>query len=117
VRKNIVKDFVAISSGNMSASITGASTVVNQHDTLSYIFKWTGGNTLNGTIGVEASIDGITYFPLDFKTTINASGATDTHQLLISSIGFNYTRPIYTKVDAGASGSLTVELFCSNSGA
>jgi len=118
MRKNLVKDFVALVAGSMAlASLTGALTVVNQHDLLSYVFTWTGGNTTNGSIGIDASLDGLTWFPLDFEQTISVDGATGSHQLLVNKVGFNYTRPTYTRVNGAATGSLTVELFCSNVGA
>lgn len=117
MRKNLVKDFKAINAQTMTAaSIVGAETVINQHDTVNYVFSWSGGNTTNGNIGVEASLDGVTWFALDFGSTINTDGAAGTHQLIIETIGFNLTRPIYTRTNAAATGTLTAELFASNKG-
>ena len=116
-RKLIVKDFKAISAGDMSTdSIIGTQTVVNQHDTVVYNFTWSGGQTVNGNIGIDASLDGSTWFPLDFGTTIVTSAVSGLHQLFIQTVGFNYTRPTYTRTNGSASGTLNVELFCSNLG-
>ena len=117
-RKNLVKDFVSINAGALSnASLKGVSTVLNQFDILSYIFTWTGGQTTNGDIGIEASLDNITWFPLDFSVTMSLNAVSGNHQLLIKDVAFSYARPFYTRTNGSASGTLTVELFSTNKGA
>ena len=98
-------------------SLIGAATTVNQFDTLSYFFKWSGAQATNGSISIQASLDGITYWDLDFLTTISTDGVSGTHQLLITKVSFNFARPVYTRVNAGATGSLSVELFATGVGA
>ena len=116
-RKNIIYDFKPIIAGAMtSVSINGTPTTVAQHDTATYKIKWSGGQATNGNLSIESSDDLIIWSPLDFGATINTNGASGEHRLIINEIGFKYLRPVYTRTNAGATGTLEASLFASNKG-
>lgn len=118
MRKNIIYNFKPIVAGNMaSASLTGLQTDVSQFDSVTYEFAWTGGQVTNGNIGIQYSKDGQNWVDLDFTAIVTTDGASGDHRLIITEIGFQFTRPIYTRTNAGATGTLNVSIFASNKGA
>ena len=116
-RKNQVKDFVSINGSMSSASLSGASTTVNQFDVLNYLVTWTDGQLTNGEISIQVSLDNLKWVDLDFGSVISINGSTGNHQLLISEVSFNFARPVFTRTNPSATGALKVELFATNKGA
>lgn len=120
-RKNIVYNYKPIIDGDMSqVSIKGEESNVAQYDSVTYEFKWSGGQATNGDIGVEYSKDEKeprTWRPLDFGTLVPTDGASDSHLLVLTLVGFKFTRPFYTRTNAGATGTMNVSIFSSNKGA
>lgn len=117
-RKLALKDYPSILAGDMSlASIVGPSSSVSQFDTLSYTFTWSGGQLTNGTIGIQYSLDGFIWHDLDFATIILLSAASGDHQLLITETPFSFARPVYTRTNGSATGTLKVELSANSKGA
>lgn len=118
MRHNQVVDYVSVAAGDMSqATITGNQTNINNFDVASYFFSWTGGQTTNGTLGIEVSMDGTNFSLLDFGATINADGVSGNHRLVITEVCFKFARPKYTKVNGSASGSMKIEMFATIRGA
>lgn len=118
-RKNIIYNFVALDSGDMSlASLESEVSTIAQHDTITYEASWSGGDAINGDIGIEYSRTGEpgTWKALDFGATIDTNGASGTHRMIITEVGFKYTKATYTRKNAGATGSLTIAVFASNKG-
>ena len=117
-RKNIVYNYKPIVAGDMSdGSITGDKSTVAQYDTVTYKFKWSGGQATNGDIGVEYSDDEVNWDDLEFGTTITLDGASGSHRLIINEVGFKFTRPKYTRTNGSATGALEVSEFATNKGA
>lgn len=99
------------------ASIIGDTTHVAQHDTVTYHTAWSGGQLTNGDLTIEASLDGETWETLDFGATMSLDGASDADRAIINEVGFSYVRPVYTRTNALATGTLNVSVFASNKGA
>lgn len=120
-RKNIVYDFKPVVDQDMSqALIIGKESTVAQFDSVTYEFSWEGGQAINGDLAIEYTRDENepkTWKELDFGTIVNTNGASDTHRFIITEVGFKYTRPKYTRQDAGAAGTLNVSVFATNKGA
>lgn len=121
-RKNQIQPFTSIGSADVSgdmslASITGSETVVSQTDVVQYQVEWTGAQATNGTIAIEASIDGLSWFELDFGSLIPLNGASGDHQIIIQQVSFVKVRPVYTRTNVSATGTLTVKLFATTVGA
>lgn len=120
-RKNLIYNFKPLVSGDMSStSLTGAVTDVSQFDTITYDFQWTGGQTTNGSIGIQYSRD--LYEPrvwrdINFGSTVTTDGASGGNQFIINEIGFQFTRPIYTRTNGSASGALNIAITATNKGA
>lgn len=117
-RKNILKDYVSVVSGNMaSTSFQGPITTVNQFDVLSYFFEWSGGQATNGNIGLMVSLDNKSFYQLDFGQNIPTNSTSGEHQLLVKDVSFNYCYPFYTQTNGSATGTMKIELFATNKGA
>ena len=120
-RKNIVYDFKPVVDEDMSqVQIIGKESIVAQHDTVTYEASWAGASAINGDISIEYSRDEQepkTWHKLDFGTTMSLDGASGTHQLIITEIGFKFLRPVYDRTDAGAAGLLNWSIFATNKGA
>lgn len=120
-RKNIVYDYKPIIDGDMEgALIIGEPSTVAQFDTVTYEFSWEGGDAVNGDFSVEYSRDEEEpkeWKELDFGATINSNGAEGVHRLIITEVGFKFTRPKYTQTDSDATGTLNVSVFATNKGA
>lgn len=117
-RKNILFGWEALSDGDMSlAQVTGEPTSVSGFDTITYLATWTGGNTNNGEIEIETSMDeGKTWHTLDFGAQIKVDGASDFARMVITEIGFGLIRPKFKKIDALSSGLITIKIFGTNKG-
>lgn len=117
-RKNLVYNFKPLVDGDLSqATLTGTLTDVSQFDTVTYDFSWSGGQSSNGTIGIQYSRDNVTWTALDFGTTISLGAVSGTHSLVITEIGFQYVRPYYIRTNGSATGLLNISLFATNKGA
>jgi hypothetical protein len=123
-RKQQIQPYQAIDAGNLSdASITGQETVVFQTDVVEYLVTWSGGQATNGNIKIQASHDNSkatpasSWFDLDFGSTISLDGASGNHQLIISQVSFAKVRPVYTRTNGSASGSLNINLIATTKGA
>lgn len=100
-----------------SATLTGNQTEVAQFDTVTYEASWSGGQANNGDISIEYSRDGLTWKTLDFAATISATAASGTHTLVINEVGFKFTRPVYTRTNGSATGTINFVIFCTTKGA
>lgn len=119
-RKLVIYDYDALqglSTDMSAASITSNSTVVSQLDSVTYLVTWSGGQATNGNIEIQASLDGVTWYALDFGATISLNGASDFARLVITEVGFNQTRAVYTRTNALATGTLSIKLFATTKGA
>lgn len=118
-RKQIIQPFTAVDAGNLSdASITGSETNVEQTDVAQYVAIWSGGQATNGDLKVQGYLNDITgWFDLDFGATISLDGASGNHQLIIQQVSFKKIRPVYTRTNASASGSLNIVVFATTKGA
>lgn len=123
-RKQQIQPYLAIESGNLSdASITGQETVVFQTDVVEYLVTWSGGQSTNGDIKIQASHDtskatpASSWFDLDFGSIISLNGASGNHQIIIEQVSFAKVRPVYTRTNAGATGSLNINLIATTKGA
>ena len=117
-RKNLIYDFKPLTAGDMSqASLVGLQTDVSAFDSITYNVTWTGGQTTNGIIGVQYSKDGLTWYLLDFGATIALNTDSDSHRLVITEVGFKFTRPVYTRTNGSATGTLDISIFCTTKGA
>lgn len=117
-RKNVIYDFTPISNQALStASVTGDVTTVTQVDSVTYLVTWSGGQATNGDFTVEASLNGTDWYALDFGSTMSLDTASDFIRTVITEIGFNYLRPVYTRTNGSASGNFTVKLFATTKGA
>ncbi len=117
-RKNLIYNFKPIVNGDMTqSSLTGSATDISQFDTVTYDFLWSGGQSSNGTIGVQYSRDNINWYNLDFGTTISLGTVSGDHNLVITEVGFQYARPYYTQTNGSATGLLNVTIFCTTKGA
>ena len=117
-RKQQIQPFKCIENGNLSsASITGIETTVAQTDVVQYEVEWSGASLTSGDISVQATLDGVSWFNLDFGTTISLAGAAGNHQIIIKQVSFIKTRLIYTRTNPSATGSLNVTVFATTVGA
>lgn len=117
-RKQLIYDFTSIPSTNMStASVTGEVSTVGQTDTVTFQVTWTGGQTTNGDFSVEASLDNVNWYALDFGATMSMNTASDYIRAVITEVGFNYVRPKYTRTNGSATGTFIVKLFATTKGA
>lgn len=120
-RKNIVYNFKSLKSADMStAQLLGVLSNVAQFDTVTYEFSWSGGAATNGNIAIEYTRDEFEpkiWKELDFGAVIDTNGASGTHRLIITEIGFLATRPKYDRVNGAATGSMNVSVFATNKGA
>lgn len=92
-RKLISRPWKAIDAGDMSGSLNGTATDVEQHDSVTYFLEWTG--TPTGTFEIQWSNDGQNWYALDFGSTISAAGAAGNHKIDINLITFKYLRPVW----------------------
>lgn len=117
-RKQQIQPFKTIDSFDMSVgSFTGKQTHVKQTDVVQIDVEWSGGQVSNGTIAIEATIDGIVWFELDFGSTISLAGASGNHQIIIKQVSFTDIRPVFTQTNPSATGTLTATLFATTVGA
>jgi hypothetical protein len=117
-RKQQIQPFKTISNGDLSlASTTGIETTVAQTDVVQYDVEWTGASLTSGDISIEATLDGVVWFTLDFGSTVSLAGASGNHQLIIKQVSFIKTRPVFTRTNPSASGTLNVTVFATTVGA
>jgi len=118
-RKNQIQPYLSVSAGDMSqASITGSETVVAQTDVVNVLVSWSGAQSSNGTFKIQAWTDStIGWHDLDFGNTINLDTSSGSHQLIIQQVSFLKIRPVYTRVNGSATGSLNVVVFATTIGA
>ena len=113
-RKNIVKSFKMIDSGDLSGDITSSTTSVINLDQASIHIAWTGSSP-SGTITVEATnndIDKNTPTPvwreLDFGSAITVSGNSGSHDIVFSEMPFDAIRVKYTASSSTGSVDATI---------
>lgn len=118
-RKHVIYDYRAIVDGDMSqASITGDVTTVGQLDVVTYNVEWSGAQATNGNLTIEFSNDkGATWKTLSFGSVPALDTAADHHELIIQAVGFDLLRPVYTRTNVSASGTLNVRVFGTTKGA
>lgn len=121
-RKSKILPYKTISSGNLSdAQIIGKTTTVKETDVVHMNVSWSGAQPTSGTFKIEATLDtdptNATWFELDFGAIIAISGVSGDHQLIIQQVSFLHIRPVYDRTNAGATGSLDVQVFATTKGA
>ena len=117
-RKQVSRVFKVVDSGDMSAAITSAETVVEQFDIVSYFINWSG-TGVSGSFVIEVSNDeeeyNKTWKELDFNTTISISTDSGKDQILIKDVHFKRIRIRY--VFTAGTGSMDVEIKSTTKGA
>lgn len=117
-RKQQIQPFKSVTNGNLSsATIVGIETIVAQTDVVQYDVEWTGASLTSGDISIEATLDGVVWFLLDFGSTISLAGASGNHQLIIKQVSFVKTRPVFTRTNPAASGTINITVFATTVGA
>lgn len=117
-RKSQIQPFKVIDNQSMTqAMVIGRSTHVKQTDVVQYVVDWSGGQSTNGDILVEGSLDGKKWFPLEFGATISCDGASGNHQIVIQQVSFSDIRATFNQTNVAATGNITIELFASTKGA
>lgn len=118
-RRNQIKPYLLLSAGDLSqASITGNESTVAQIDVINLTVTWSGAQATNGNLTIEywnSSVQG--WIALDFGATISLNGATGSHQITITDIAFEKIRPVYTRTNGSASGTLNIVIVASVGGA
>lgn len=99
-RKNVVKSFDMVVSGDMSGNITSSTTDVINLDKASIYISWSGSSPV-GTLTVEATnsdpVDSNSVWrELDFGSAISVSGNTGDHDLIFTELPFRAIRLVYT---------------------
>jgi hypothetical protein len=88
-RKNVLKNWLAISNGDMSGDITSPATAISYLDNVGIQVSWTGTAPV-GVINVQASNDsGATWTDMSFTPSPAVSGASGS--ILLSATGVPYT--------------------------
>lgn len=83
------------------------ATYIANLDLISYALSWTG--TPTGTITIDGSVDGSTFFDLTFDPVLaQPSGAAGGYLVNVSVEGFGWIRVSYT--NASGTGTLTVKI-------
>src|SRR3990167_3196143 len=98
--KRVIKEFTAINEVALAASKTGEYTDVEMHDRAFYDVVWSGGVLPVGVLKFEISNDAndsTSWKELDFGASIDITGASGEHQVLIQEITWKYIRPVYTR--------------------
>lgn len=110
---------MVIDGGDLSsATITGNETHVGQTDVVQFAAVWTGGQATNGDLTIEAWINESTgWLTLEFGATISLDGASGNHQLIIQQVSFKKVRPVYTRTNGSATGTLEIAIFATSVGA
>lgn len=91
-RKNVLKSFKMIDSGDLSGNITSSVTSVINMDKASVHLNWSGSSPV-GTVTVEArNGEDNPWYELDFGSTISISGNSGDHQLVLNELPFTDIR-------------------------
>jgi hypothetical protein len=104
-RNNIQLPYKLVNAGDMSANITSGVTDITYRSSVGIQLNFTG--TPTGTFGVEASVDGVTFEPLTFSSSITAAGAAGRHLIALENVPFSKVRITYT----ASSGSGALDAF------
>ena len=107
-RKHVVYAFDMFDAVSLGASATSSIVEVSQLDYASIYVSWTGSSTV-GDLEVQAANgeDG-TYHALDFGSTISISGASGSHNIILSEMPFTHIKLVYTR--SSGTGSITATL-------
>lgn len=123
-RKSQIQPYLAINAGSMaSASLTGSVTNVFQTDVVEYLVTWSGGQATNGSFKIQYTHDtsdntpSSAWYDLDFGVTIVLDGAAGSHQLIINQVSFSKLRPVYTRTNVSATGTLNANIIATSKGA
>ena len=95
-RKTQLGPKAVLSEANRSTDINGEQSVCEFVDRVIYDITWVNGSSLNATVVIQKSHDGINWYPLDLVTTLTLSGTSGSHTAIIDQITYKYIRPIVT---------------------
>lgn len=82
---------------SMATSQTSDITTIERMDNIEILVSWTGTSPV-GTLTVQRSPDQVTWYPLDFGSSIPISGNTGTHEIYINQLATPYIECVYTAV-------------------
>lgn len=103
MNKNIKNNMRIINAGDMSASVSSAAIDVSLQDDIGLEIAWTG--TPTGTITINASNNGGTFYSLTFATALTQpSGSASGIVVALANYPFTYLKVTYTR--SSGSGSL-----------
>ena len=111
-RKNIVKPYQVVTSGDMSSDVTSDATNIQFLDAVAYQLIWTG--TPTGSFSVQGTVDGTNWDDLTLSTNISAAGSGDTALVSLSDLPFKQIRVKYTA--SSGSGTLDVHVMAKQVG-
>lgn len=95
-------------SGAMSADITGPTTTIDIVDQICFQVAWTSSNAV-GTISVQGSVDGTTFYDLTFSTALAQPASNSSGYLInLALIPFTYIRLKYTRTSG--TGNMTATM-------
>lgn len=107
-RKNVVKSYKMIDSGDLSGSITSSIVNVINLDKASIHLVWSG-TSPTGAITVEArNGEKDSWYELDFGSSIDISGNSGDHQLVFNELAFTDIRIQY--ISTGGTGSIDASI-------
>ena len=105
-RKHTLMKYVSLAAGDMTQTLTSASTDIRFLDDIVIYFNFTG--TPTGTFGVQVSPDNSAWYDLTLVPTPTASGSAGNARISMYQLPDHYIRAKYTP--SSGSGSLTVTI-------
>ena len=91
----------------LSTSLNGEQSVCEYVDRITYDITWSAGASLNATMKIQKSHDGVNWYDLDLLVALTLSGAGGSETVIINEVTYKYIRPIITFV-AGSCNLLTI---------
>lgn len=106
MRKNVIAPVQIIESGDMSADITSSVLVLQWMDNAGLQIEWASTDAI-GTIEVQASVNGVTFYALTFSTALTQPNSNNGGYLVnLNQFPFRYFRVFYDRTSG--SGTLNV---------
>lgn len=107
--KNVLNSRQIMTNGDMSQTSISSDVInVLYLDNIGLQIEWTG--TATGTITVQASIDGTTYYALTFDPALaQPAGSASGYLVSLNQLPYKYFKVVYTK----SSGTGTMNVYCS----
>lgn len=107
--KNVLTKYPLISNGNMTGNLTSAAVWEMWQDNIGIQVTWSG--TPTGTLAVNGSVDGVTFYPLTFNPALTQpAGSAGGYLINVNQFPFQYLTFTYT----ASSGSGTLNALLSS---